>query len=179
MVRPMHRMLLAAAVVSLLTARPAAAQPIADELPPGPWYGWQLIASDAAAAALLFVPVSERVAPLARGMGMITLLMDGPIVHMAHGNSRGASFSLARLPLLLLGRLLGSLAGDVVCSQTDCVHAAPVIGSAVGIAPVIVYDWLSARRPGRLFYATRPPPRLPLPRLQGWALTVPVFGGRF
>jgi hypothetical protein len=169
------------ALLALLAAAPARAQAPADELPAGPWYGWQLIAADAAAVTLLFVPVSETVGPLARGMGMLTLLMDGPVIHMAHRNPRAASLSLARLPLLLLGRLIGSGVGDLVCSQTDCSHTAPVLGSAIAIAPVMVYDWVSARRPARLFYApvvARAVP--PAPRLTGWALgTVPLVGGSF
>jgi hypothetical protein len=167
-------------VIVLLGARPARAQPVFDELPAGPWYGWQLMAADAVAAGLLFAPVSDQLGPLARGMGMITLLMDAPIVHMAHRNSGAASLSLARLPLLLLGRLLGGLAGDLVCSQTDCAHTAPLIGAVVGVGPLIIYDWVTARRPGQLFYATTPaPPRPAVPRLGGWALTVPVLGGVF
>ncbi len=175
-------------------SRPAAAQPVADELPAGPWYGWQLIAADALAATLLFAPVSDRLAPLARGMGMTTLLMDAPIIHMSHRNSRSASISLTRLPFLLLGRFLGSFVGDLVCSELSCANTAPVVGSAVGIAPVVLYDWVSARRPGQLFYsstgavspappafadaatAERPSGRL---LIWGWRRTLPLVGGTF
>jgi hypothetical protein len=174
-------------LLSLLgAAGPARAQAVADELPEGPWYGWQVIAADAAAVTLLFAPVSERMGPLARGMGMIALVMDAPIIHMAHRNSRSAAVSLARLPLLLFGRLLGSLVGDAACSQLDCANTAPVLGSAIGIAPVMLYDWISARRPGRLFYAhaagaarmnARRPPAPP--RLAGWVPTIPLLAGSF
>jgi hypothetical protein len=167
----------------LLAATPGHAQPIADELPGGPWYGWQLMAADAAAATLLFAPVSERMGPLARGMGMITLLMDAPIIHMIHGNSRGAALSLARLPFLLLGRFVGSAVGSLTCSQIDCVHAAPVLGAAIGVAPVILYDWVSARRPGRLFYAGTTTGvasrRLPPQRLSGWAPSIVLLAEMF
>jgi hypothetical protein len=177
-------LLTGALVLTLLAARPARAQPVFDELPAGPWYGWQLMAADAVAGTLLFAPVSERMGPLARGMGMLTLLMDAPVLHMAHGNSRAASISLGRLPFLLLGRLLGGLVGDAVCSEVDCANTAPVLGSVIGIAPLLIYDWVTARRPGRLFYAAAAPPapsrpRLPVPRLTGWAATIPVLGGRF
>jgi hypothetical protein len=187
-----RRTALALVAVGLLGSRPAAAQPVADELPPGRWYGWQMMAADAAATALLFAPVSERLAPLARGMGMTTLLMDAPIIHMAHRNSRSASISLVRLPFLLLGRFLGSFVGDLVCSEVDCANTAPVVGSAVGIAPVVLYDWVTARRPGQLFYASgapapRPPVAAPPPAelasgrlpIWGWRRTLPVVGGTF
>jgi hypothetical protein len=177
-------LLTGALLVTVLAARPARAQPVFDELPGGPWYGWQLMAADAVAGTLLFVPVSERLGPLARGMGMITLLMDAPIIHMSHHNSPAAAISLARLPFLLLGRLLGGLAGDVVCSEVECAHTAPLVGSVIGIAPLLVYDWVTARRPGRLFYAATPPPapprpRLSVPRLEGWAPAVPLLSARF
>jgi hypothetical protein len=176
-----RRTLLPIVILALALARPARAQPVADELPPGPWYGWQLMAADAAAVALLFAPVSERKAPLARGMGMITLLMDGPIIHMAHHNPRAASISLVRLPFLLIGRYLGSAIGDLACSQVDCANTAPVLGAAVGIAPVVLYDWVSARRPGQLFYSPTVQSRRPLPppRLAGWTMTVPLVGDTF
>jgi hypothetical protein len=181
-----HRMrsllLMGAVVLTLLAGRPAQAQPVYDELPPGPWYGWQLLATDAVAGTLLFAPVSEQMGPLARGMGMITLLMDAPIIHMAHRNSQAASISLARLPFLLVGRALGGLAGDAICSQTDCAHTAPVLGAIIGVAPLLIYDWVTARRPGRLFYAAAPPvmrPRMTVPRLEGWAPAVALLGTRF
>jgi hypothetical protein len=168
----------------LLAARPGHAQPVKDELPAGPWYGWQLMAADAAAVALLFAPVSERLGPLARGMGMITLLMDAPIIHMTHGNSRGATLSLARLPFLLLGRLIGSAVGGLACSQVDCANSAPVFGAVIGVAPVILYDWVTARRPGQLFYAaTSPgvPSRRPLPppRLSGSTPSLVLLSATF
>jgi hypothetical protein len=122
--------------------------------------------------------------PVARGMGMITLLMDAPIIHMAHHNSRGAALSLARLPFLLLGRFLGSSVGSLACSQLDCANSAPVFGAAIGVAPVMLYDWVTARRPGRLFYAgttsgvaSRRP--LPPPRLGGWAPSIVLLAGTF
>jgi hypothetical protein len=179
----MRSLLLTAAVaLTVLLARPARAQPVFDELPAGPWYGWQLMAADAVAGTLLFAPVSERLGPLARGMGMITLLMDAPIIHMSHRNSPAAAISLARLPFLLAGRFLGDLAGNVVCSEVDCAHTAPLLGSVIAIAPLLIYDWVTARRPGRLFYAVAPPPgrpRLAVPPLQGWAPAVPVLAGQF
>jgi hypothetical protein len=117
-------------------------------------------------------------------MGMITLLMDAPIIHMTHRNSRGAALSLARLPFLLVGRVIGSALGGLACSQLDCANSAPVFGAAIGVAPVILYDWVTARRPGQLFYAStttgvasrRP---LPPPRLAGWAPSIAVLSATF
>src|SRR5256885_11702194 len=143
--------------------RPPRAPPPADETAAGRWYGWQLLLADAAATALLFAPVSDQVGPLARGMGMTVLLMDAPVAHMAHRNGRSASISLLRLPGLLLGRLLGTALGSVACTDVSCTHMVPLLGSAVGIAPVMIYDWLSARPPGRLFYAHAARPERALP----------------
>jgi hypothetical protein len=170
---------LAAVLVAVLTA-PAAAQPVVAETPPGRWYGWQLVLADAAAVALVLAPMPVEAGPVARGVGMTALFMNGGIIHMAHGNPRSASISLLRVPALVVGRLLAVAAADVICSEVSCTHAAPLLGAAVGIAPVMLHDWVSARPPGRLFYAPSDPG--PLVRRwgsDGWRLTVPVLTGIF
>jgi len=167
-----------ALLVAALILSPRAARAQADEFRPGPWYGWQLMLADAAAVTLLAAPVSPGAGPVARGLGMTSFLMNGPVIHMAHRNPRSASYSLLRLPLLLIGRMAGATAGAFVCRDSDCQRAALVIGEGVGLAPVLIFDWTSARRPARSYYAGAPP-RLPPARLDGWAVTVPVVVGAF
>jgi hypothetical protein len=171
----------ALAAVLLLAGRPAAAQPVADSLPPGPWYGWQVMLTDAAAVTLLFAPVSDSLGPLARGMGMTALLMGPAIVHMSHRNPGSAAVTLLRVPFLLLGRMLAGLTAQLACTSLSCLHDAPTVGSAIGVAPVMVYDWVYARRPPRLFYAgggavSRAPP---LRRFEGWTPSIALIAGRF
>jgi hypothetical protein len=164
--------------VLLLATRPARAQ--SDELRPGPWYGWQLILADAAALGLLVVPVSPKAGPVTRTMGMVTFFMDAPILHMAHRNPRTASFSLARIPALVVGRFLGSIAGGFLCQETPACHdRARLLGAGLGVTPVLLFDYITARRPPRSIWAEAPPPVLPAPRLQGWAVALPLVGGQF
>jgi hypothetical protein len=160
----------------LLAAGPARAQ--SDEYQPGPWYGWQLILADAAAVTMMTVPVSPGAGPITRSTGVTAFFMNGPTIHMAHRNPRSASISLMRLPLLLVGGLAGVVVGGFVCSESGCQETAFVLGEAIGVAPVLLHDWLSARRPARSYYASDRP-LLPAPRLQGWAAAVPVLGGVF
>jgi|SRR5688572_1531485 len=163
----------------LLAARPARAQ--SDQLQPGPWYGWQLILADAAAVSLLFVPVSSGAGPVTRGTGMTAFFMDAPIIHMANSNPRTASVSLPRVPALLVGTFLGSTAGSLLCKETpECHDTATLLGAGLGVTPVLLFDYLTARRPARSIWAAQPPPVRPAPvRLQGWAFAVPLLGGRF
>jgi hypothetical protein len=169
----MGKALLIAAV--LLAARPARAQ--SDQLEPGPWYGWQVILADAAAVTMLAVPVAPRASPITRGMGMTAFFMSAPIIHMAHRNPRSASVSLLRIPALLLGGLLGATAGSLLCRETPSCHDTYLLlGFGIGVSPIVLHDWVTARRPARSIYATAPLPRL---RLEGWAFAVPVVGGRF
>ena len=165
--------------VLLLAARPARAQ--SDELRPGPWYGWQLILADAAAVTLLAVPVSEGAGPVTRGTGMTAFFMDAPIIHMAHRNPRTASVSLLRIPALVVGRFLGAVSGELLCKQNPSCHdTARLLGAGLGVTPVLLFDYLTARRPARSIWAVDRPPVLPAPvRLQGWALAVPLVGRRF
>jgi hypothetical protein len=163
----------------------------------GRWYGWQIILADAASMAMLFVPVPAEAGPITRGMGVTTLLIAPPGLHMLNRNPRAASVSLARLPFLLLGRLIGAGIGQLVCSDVSCLDTAPLVGSMVGVAPVILYDWVYARRAASLFYtsarattsrlatsAVLAPPRSATPsspHLRGaiWTPTLPLVAGRF
>jgi hypothetical protein len=81
--------------------------------------------------------------------------------------------------MLLVGTLLGGTAGAFACHQDDCQRAMFLLGEAVGVAPVLVFDWTTARRPARPYFAGSDRPRPPPVRLDGWAVTVPVAAGRF
>jgi hypothetical protein len=166
-------------VVLLLGARTAQAQ--AELREEGPWYGWQVMLADAAAIALLEAPVSASASPLARGTGMTLFFMNGPVLHMAHGNPASASVSLARIPLIWLGRIAGGLAGELLCRRGGCMPTARLLGSGIAVTPVLLLDWWSARRPPRSYYAEvgDERPFLPPPRVQGWALTLPLAAAAF
>jgi hypothetical protein len=164
-------------VALLLTGRAAQAQP--DQLREGPWYGWQVVLTDAAAIALLAMPVSTEAGPVTRGLGMTAFLMNGPVVHMSNGNPRSASISLMRLPLLLLGRLAGTTAGGLLCKTVACTDTATLLGTGVAVMPVVLHDWWTAQRPPRSYYAVAERPRPPPVRLEGWRPTLPLLGGTF
>jgi hypothetical protein len=110
---------------------------------------------------------------------MTALFMNGPIIHMAHRNPRSASVSLARIPMLLVGRFFGNLAGALLCKESPhCDERSRLLGAAIGVTPVLIHDYLTAQRPARSIYADAPL-RLPPPRLEGWAFTWPLAGGSF
>ena len=97
----------------LLTARPAFAQRDLFR----DWYGWQLMAADVAAGALVLAPVDDDARGATVGVGMTALFMNGAFVHMPNHNPGMASRSLVRLPAFLLGRLAGFGLGHGVCSR--------------------------------------------------------------
>jgi hypothetical protein len=110
------------------------------------WYGWELLLADAAAVAMLTVPLPAQAGPVTRGVGMTFLLMNGSIVHMANGNSTSASWSLLRLPSMLVGRFAGSMLSRYAypCGSPACRERGPTIGGWVGIAPVMIFDYVTA-----------------------------------
>jgi hypothetical protein len=154
------------------------------------WYGWQLVAADAAAAGLVLAPIDDDARGATIGIGMTALFMNGPIVHMANRNPRRASLSLVRVPAFLLGRLAGFGLGHGLCQQTGCKGPMQTWGGILGLGGVMLWDWVAAVRPERSEWAAthdpgdddlpvivpRPAPgRLALPFAPG----LPLAAGRF
>lgn len=76
------------------------------------WYGWQILAIDAALMAALVASLDERTDSVA-SLSLLGLIASGPIVHAANGKSDRILSSLGlRLGLPLAGLALGSAGCD-------------------------------------------------------------------
>jgi hypothetical protein len=104
--------------------------------PPRRWYGWQLLAVDAAgwAGAFAYQPAT------------MTLLATGPLVHLLNGEDERAQASLA---VRLAGAALGTAVSGVVkfnqkcpMDRTTCPAGASTIlhGAAIGLAVADAID---------------------------------------
>lgn len=157
---------LATAILSLATLAlggPArAAQP--SSTPAGSeWYGWQTLASDAVAAALLTSgglmlrardggddPAPGAVAVAASGMG--TYALGAPIVHAAHRRYGAAGLSLAARVLAP-----GAVAGALGRGAPSAAKTSAILGAA--LVPVVLDAAWLARAPGRARAEIRTPYR--------------------
>lgn len=93
------------------------------------------------------------------GMGTLLglgLVLGGPAVHLAHGNSRGAAYSLlarAGLPIA------GGLAGGLVCGDSEqdelfgCLGHV-MIGVLLGYGTALVVDWTVLAEKKEVVYPT-------------------------
>ena len=97
------------------------------------WYGWQLMAADVAAGALVLAPVDDDARGATVGVGMTALFMNGAFVHMPNHNPKRASLSLFRLPAFLTGRLAGFGLGHAVCRQTGCKEPMQTWGGIIAL----------------------------------------------
>ena len=140
----MRRLVITAILTGLFVlARPAQAQTETWKR----WYGWELIAADAAASALVLAPVDDSVRGATIGIGMTALFMNGAFVHMPNRNPKRASLSLFRLPAFLLGRLAGFGLGHGLCRQTGCKQPMQTWGGIIGLGGVLLWDWVTAVKP--------------------------------
>ena len=128
------------------------------------WYGWQLMAADVAAGALVLAPVDDDARGATVGVGMTALFMNGAFVNMPNHNPKRASLSLVRLPAFLLGRLAGFGLGHGLCKQTGCRQPMQTWGGIIALGGVVLWDWVTAVRPAPSPYASSDP--LPPARLQ-------------
>ncbi|HQY62148.1 MAG TPA: hypothetical protein PK141_12190 [Polyangiaceae bacterium] len=123
---------------------------------PGQWYGYQTLAVDAGALALVAMSVraeSGEVALAALG----TYVIGPPIVHFAHGNvAKGFGDLGLRVGLPVGGALVGAGLGCVLggCAGGDFAGLAAAFGALVGGASggvtAMILDWaLLSREPGR------------------------------
>jgi hypothetical protein len=96
------------------------------------WYGWQTLATDGAAVALL----ATGIATSSEGVGFFsaaTFALGGPIVHLAHGRGGAAAASLGiRVGLATAGFFAGA-------AMEDCNHSSEgddfcgLEGAAIGL----------------------------------------------
>jgi hypothetical protein len=94
------------------------------------WYGWQTLIADAAAAGILAggLASSGQTESALLWTSAVTYASAGPLVHVAHGDSRGAGISLgvrvgAPLGGMVVGLGVGLLIGGVFGAtqpQADC-----------------------------------------------------------
>jgi hypothetical protein len=155
MARHLPHVLLLVAGISLVYAAPATAQKPGN--PVEKWYGWQILVTDLAAFGFfLLSDYSEEQAPSAedylKGAGVVSIALGGPAVHVAHGRSREAMFSLGL-------RVVAPIAVGVVVYELadDGRHGTGKISAAgaaflVTLAVGAVVDWiyLAHVRPDRI-----------------------------
>lgn len=100
-----------------VAAAPGAVVPARLEPPARRWFGWQVLAADAAAGALLLGAAAGGNEELFLA-AFAPLAIAGPMVHAAHGDGRG---SLASLGLGLGSAVLGGVAGAAArCAGGAC-----------------------------------------------------------
>jgi hypothetical protein len=128
------------------------------------WYGWQLLAADAgvvglASAGFMF-PHENGGAKV--GAAVLMYLLDGPILHAAHGRGGGALRSVAlRLGLPLAGALVGGTIGSELelrrhrenghSLDDGCAGCGGVLGAFIGAGlqtvPAMIIDAVLAWEP--------------------------------
>ena len=132
----------------LATAGTAAAQPAETPAQPAPtvptaseWYGWQIMAADAATFTL--AGVSEN--------GVIALgwVGSGAVVHAAHGHTARAVGSVAmRTAFPLLGVALGAASASG-CDHGDgeswCAVGPAIAGGLIGMGAAEIIDLVDAK----------------------------------
>ncbi|MCA9676441.1 MAG: hypothetical protein H6708_09785 [Kofleriaceae bacterium] len=109
-------------------------------------YGVQILAADVALFATLAVAAKAEVDDSVGSLIALGYFATGPLIHLKHGNTRGAVRSMAARALLPMG---GALVGMVLASNNRCdgdlcgleVVGGMAIGGAVGMASAMVLDW--------------------------------------
>jgi hypothetical protein len=140
--------LLAFATITVAGRAARADEPAAP--PPAGWYGWQTLASDGTAIALLVAAgylddakytsssgqTYGTLSNVALGAGFAVYVLGGPTLHALRGHWDKFGGSLAaRLVLPVAGTLVGVLAGTVACHpEGDDEVPCPVIGGMLGFA---------------------------------------------
>jgi hypothetical protein len=123
-------------------AKPKRAEPSQTE-----WYGWQTIATDVLAVALLAGSGdSDDGRQVAAGLGVY--LLGGPAVHLAHGELGKAGNSLGlRAGLPLAGGVLGYGLGALGCGDSEeslgdalCPVGMTALGVLVGAVGAVAID---------------------------------------
>jgi hypothetical protein len=102
-------------------------------------YGLEVFAADAASWAVLIAAGSGDSEGLAT-IGAFGMVLGGPVVHLARGNTSGAGYSLLARTALPVG---GVLLGLAACDGSDgyeCLGTA-FLGGMTGYGSALVIDW--------------------------------------
>lgn len=144
-------------------ARAAKAAPPASPQPEGAWYGYQTLASDVAAFALITTGavLGGNMDSAALGLGLAIpggalYFAGGPLIRAGHGDGPGAWNSLLRRVLIpvsagALAAGIGALAApsgpsDICNDQRACYAAAfGAVGFGAGMIAASVVDAITAR----------------------------------
>lgn len=106
-------------------------------------YGWHVFAADALSWTMLSAASNGQSEGIAT-LGAAGIFLGGPIVHLAHGNSRGAGYSLLARTALPLGSAALVLAAcddsDAVEDDWACVTSA-VAATMLGYGAALAIDW--------------------------------------
>jgi hypothetical protein len=146
-------LLVAVAAAFISVPRPALGADVAAERAQPQWYGMPLVIADVGAFALmsggfaLLMPPLEYGTPSEVGWSMLLVggaayLVDGPAVHVANGEWKGAAASLGmRLGLATIPGLAGALLAVEVgrhCVEESCGVANAALGLTIGAATGMV-----------------------------------------
>ena len=107
------------------------------------WYGWQTLATDGAAVALLAIGVAAEKGPVI-GVSAATFALGGPIVHLAHGRGGAAAGSLGlRVGIPVAGFFVGAAMQH--CNHTSeaddlCGFEGAAIGMLAGAGIAMLLD---------------------------------------
>jgi hypothetical protein len=102
-------------------------------------YGWHVFAADAASWVVMSA-ASDGDSEGLVNVASLGMMLGGPIVHLAHGNNRGAGYSLLARTALPLG---GGLLGAAACDDDDGFDCLGKIGVGVilGYGGALAIDW--------------------------------------
>jgi hypothetical protein len=155
--------LLLAVLATAAVARAAKAETPASPQPDGAWYGYQTLASDLAAFALITsgAVLGSNMDSAALGLGLAIpggalYFAGGPLIRAGHGDGAGARNSLLRRVLIPIsaGALAAGIAAlaapsgssDICNDQRACYAAAfGTLGFGAGMIAASVVDAITAR----------------------------------
>lgn len=115
------------------------------------WYGWQTLATDGAAVAVLAAAIAAsggvgKTRAPAWGFSFATFALGGPMVHLAHGRGDVMAASLGiRFGLATAGYLAGTYTLNDCSSASNsdegfCYVRGGLIGMSIGAAGAMIID---------------------------------------
>ena len=152
---------------------PVSVVPLTPAPPARIWYGWQVLATDGALAAVTAAALAGDQEDLGE-IALLGLLVSGPIVHGVHGKGTRALASLGlRIGLPLAGGLIGLAIAD--CPPRDpnafldlCGVGETALGALGGMAAAITIDSIWAYEDAAVTPSPTPAPR------PSWSVTPTV-----
>jgi hypothetical protein len=115
---------------------------------PSTWYGYQTLAVDASATAIMGLSLAQKGSALP-ALGVLTYAVGAPIVHIVHGHGYKAFGDLAlRLAAPVATGFVGAIIGGATVSHNDTnpfaalgpLYFGAIIGTLVGVAGAITID---------------------------------------